>query len=73
MLGPGDEGQSVTLMQRKLYSIGLYHGHRFGPYDEDTAAVRTFQKWSTVAAAVAADPPGRYGPATRASLERLVP
>ncbi|MFZ3491994.1 peptidoglycan-binding domain-containing protein [Streptomyces sp. 5.8] len=64
----------MTLMQRKLYSIGLYHGHRFGSYDEDTtAAVRKFQQWSAVAAAVAADPPGRYGPATRASLERLAP
>ncbi|MDJ0385817.1 peptidoglycan-binding domain-containing protein [Streptomyces sp. G-G2] len=64
----------MTRMQRLLCSIGLYHGHRFGSYDEDTtAAVRTFQQWSTVAAAVVADPPGRYGPATRTALERLAP
>ncbi|MFE3553400.1 peptidoglycan-binding protein [Streptomyces sp. NPDC059193] len=73
-LGPGDAGEPVTRMQRMLYSIGMYHGHRFGAYDEDTtAAVRAFQQWSTVAAAVAADPPGRYGPATRAALERVAP
>ncbi|MFJ7205798.1 peptidoglycan-binding protein [Streptomyces sp. NPDC098789] len=73
-LGPGDAGEPVTRMQRMLYSIGMYHGHRFGSYDEDTAAaVRAFQQWSTVAAAVAADPPGRYGPATRTALERVAP
>ncbi|MFI5983415.1 peptidoglycan-binding protein [Streptomyces sp. NPDC051555] len=74
ILGPGDAGEPVTRMQRMLYSIGMYHGHRFGSYDEDTAAaVRAFQRWSTVAAAVAADPPGRYGPATRTALERVAP
>ncbi|MFD7033406.1 peptidoglycan-binding protein [Streptomyces sp. NPDC059917] len=73
-LGPGDAGEPVTRMQRMLHSIGMYHGHRFGSYDEDTAAaVRAFQQWSTVAAAVAADPPGRYGPATRTALERVAP
>ncbi|WP_169790887.1 peptidoglycan-binding domain-containing protein, partial [Streptomyces pathocidini] len=73
-LRPGDSGAAVTTMQRQLYSIGLYHGHRYGDYDADTeAAVRRFQEWGTVAAECSVDPRGVYGPATRRALEREAP
>ncbi|MFE0104604.1 peptidoglycan-binding protein [Streptomyces sp. NPDC059009] len=67
----GDRGAAVEAMQRQLYSIGFYHGHRYGEFDADTEkSVRRFQSWDAVADQVASDVPGTYGPATKAALDR---
>ncbi|MGW8953903.1 peptidoglycan-binding domain-containing protein [Streptomyces sp. NPDC055709] len=64
----------MTAMQRRLYSIGLYHGYQYGTFDSDTEdSVCRFQQWATVADLVRADAPGTYGPATREALTRLAP
>lgn len=71
VLKRGDSGTEVTAMQRKLYRLGFYHGHRYGHFDDATEeSLRRFQTWAAVADDVVGDKQGTYGPATRDALER---
>lgn len=71
VLKRGDSGTEVTAMQRKLYRLGFYHGHRYGHFDDVTEdSLRRFQTWAAVADEVVGDEQGTYGPATRDALER---
>lgn len=45
----GEEGERVTLVQKKLKELGLYDGKCDGVYDVDTAdAVRRFQEYNGI-------------------------
>ncbi|MGW1076382.1 peptidoglycan-binding domain-containing protein [Streptomyces sp. NPDC002537] len=71
VLRQGDSGSAVEVMQHMLHQLGLYHGHRYGHFDDATEeSVRRFQTWAAVADDVKDDEQGTYGPATRTALVR---
>lgn len=65
ILRPGDRGDDVTRLQDMLFFQGKTYVSLTGTYDEKTRrAVQEVQQDR----GITADPPGIYGPATRASL-----
>ncbi|WKK24334.1 peptidoglycan-binding domain-containing protein [Streptomyces olivoreticuli] len=71
VLKQGDSGPAVEAMQHMLHRLGLYHGHRYGLFDDRTEeSIRRFQTWAAVADEVKDDEDGTYGPATRSALLR---
>ncbi|MGW0801717.1 L,D-transpeptidase family protein [Nonomuraea sp. NPDC002799] len=65
VLKPGDRGESVRLLQRKLHSDGYYYGRLSGVYDEQTKfAVWALQKNRRLM------PKGQVGPEVWRTFER---
>ncbi|MET9936340.1 MULTISPECIES: peptidoglycan-binding domain-containing protein [unclassified Streptomyces] len=66
-LSYGDEGPEVEDLQWRLRAAWVYFGPVDGRYGNKVReAVREFQRWRSIQD----DPPGVYGPSTRAVLER---
>ncbi|MFF2728038.1 peptidoglycan-binding protein [Streptomyces sp. NPDC058008] len=62
----GDRGAEVSELQRRLQEIWVYRGPENGDYSQQVEqAVAEYQRWVSVRN----DPPGVYGPETRAALE----
>ncbi len=60
----------MIALQYRLQFLGLYEAEADGVYSRRVAhAVAAYQRLRRITA----DPSGRYGPATRAALQREVP